>query len=78
MARRTVTFRVDGKLLTGRAARKAWAAQVAGCACGDPGDERYAVAGVIHGQPAEWLGCENCRNQALGRPLVFKLPKEIR
>lgn len=78
MAKRTPTFRVGNKLLVGREARKAWAAQEARCACGSCGDDQHTVDGTVGGSPAEWLGCDNCTGQALGRPLVWLLPSQMR
>ena len=77
MAKRTPTFRIGDKLLVGREARKAWAAQEARCDCGSCGDTQHTVDGTVSGSPAEWLGCDNCTGQALGRPLVYRLPSQI-
>ncbi len=76
--KRIATFHAaDGFLLTGRAARKAWASQSVRCACGTYGDEDYAIDGTCRDMPARWLGCDNCRGRALGYPLVFQLPSQM-
>lgn len=71
------TFRHGGILLTGDAAKKAWADQTARCGCGSYGDESEAISGTCKDMPAEWLGCTNCSGQALGRPLVYRLPSQM-
>lgn len=78
MSQRIPTFRDCGKLLTGAAASEAWAAQTAKCACGSCGDKDNAIAGTAKDMPAQWLGCPNCTGQALGRPIVYRLPVQIR
>ena len=77
MARAIPTFRHEEKLLTGKAAREAWASQSARCNCGSHGDEEHAVHGECNDMAATWLGCSNCRGQALGRPLVYRLPSQM-
>ena len=76
--KRTPTFRIGDKLLVGREARKAWREQEVYCACGSSGDAAHCVDGTVGGSPAEWLGCDNCTGQALGRPLVYRLPNQIK
>jgi len=78
MAKTVPTFRADGELLVGVAAIKAWKAQDAFCACGDAGDEADAVSGEASDMPAEWLGCPNCSGRAVGHPLIYRLPSQVR
>ena len=76
--KRIATFRSqDGRLLKGREARRAWAAQESICACGCHGEAKESVSGTVGLCPAEWIGCPNCTGNALGRPLVFRLPGHL-
>lgn len=75
--KRIPTFRQGDKLLTFAEARKAWAEQTARCACGSCGDTDHSISGTCKDMPAEWLGCDNCSGQALGRPLVYRLPSQM-
>ena len=74
---RIPTYRHGETLLTGRDARRAWADQTVRCACGYHGDASEWIAGTANDMPAEWLGCTNCRGQALGRPLIYRLPSQM-
>ena len=78
MTRRIATFVTGQKLLTGSEAKKAWATQSVRCACGYYGDESNTVSGSASDMPAEWLGCPNCNGQALGYPLVYRLPVQVK
>lgn len=71
------TFVIDGKLLVGHEAKDAWAAQSVRCACSSYGDADHSISGSCSDMPAEWLGCTNCRGQALGQPLVYRLQSQI-
>lgn len=72
------TFRNEvGTLLIGQDAKKAWAEQSARCNCGSYGDVEHSISGTCSDMPAEWLGCDNCRGCAVGRPLVYRLPSQI-
>jgi len=76
--RRTATFHDGSKMLTGREARKAWKEQRARCNCGSCGDAEHAISGTVGpDMPAQWLGCDNCSGQALGSPLVYRLPSQM-
>lgn len=74
---KTVTFQDGDKLLRGKAARTAWKAQEARCACGGYGDPANALSGTAGDKPATWLGCSNCSGQALGKPLIYRLPSQM-
>lgn len=78
MTKRIPTFRDGAGLLTCAAAIKAWQQQTARCGCGSCGDEANAIDGTAGDMPAKWLGCDNCTGQALGRPLVYRLPSQMR
>jgi hypothetical protein len=75
--KRIATFKLDGKMLTGAAAVTAWAKQSAHCNCGSYGAKSEAISGTCSDMPAKWLGCTNCSGQALGRPLVYRLPSQM-
>jgi hypothetical protein len=77
MAKRIATFRKDDELLTGEKARAAWAAQRVRCACRSYGDQQHSIGGTCEDLPAVWLGCTNCRGQALGYPMVYRLPSQM-
>lgn len=71
------TFARNGILLVGREAVEAWSSQTARCNCGSYGGGEDAISGSCHDMPAKWLGCDNCVGQALGRPLVYRVPSQI-
>ena len=75
--KRVPTFRHNNTLLTGPAAKKTWADQSVRCACGSSGDPANSISGTCKNMPAEWLGCSNCTGQAVGRPLVYRLPSQF-
>jgi hypothetical protein len=76
--KRIPTFRtLDGPLLVGAAAKKAWASQVARCNCGYCGKAEASIEGAYDGMPAEWLGCPNCSGSALGFPLLYRTQSQI-
>lgn len=77
MSKQIPTFRKNGSLLTGKEARMAWEAQDARCNCGSGGDAAHAISGTCKDMPAQWLGCDNCTGQAIGRPLVYRLPSQM-
>ena len=64
----------------GRDAEQAWRDQEIRCACGSRGDAEQAIAGEVGGMPAKWLGCSNPSHtgQALGEPLIYRLPSQMR
>jgi len=67
------------RLLCGRAAIAAWRSQSVRCPCGYCSDPRRAVSGSAGDMPAKWLGCDNPghHGQALGQPLVYRLPSQM-
>lgn len=71
------TYQDGDALLVGTTARDTWRAQQARCNCGCYGDADHAMSGTAGDMPAVWLGCPNCRGQALGKPLVYRLPSQI-
>ena len=75
--KRTATIKINGQMLTGREATKAWRNQSARCNCGSYGDASEAISGTCSDMPAKWLGCTNCSGKALGLPLVYRLPSQI-
>ncbi len=78
MTKRIATFRADGRqLLKDNTAREAWASQNVRCNCGSYGDRSESISGTCNDMPAEWLGCTNCTGQALGRPLIYRLPSQM-
>lgn len=76
--KRIPTFRVGGKLLTGADAAKAWAEQSGKCNCGSHGTQEDSISGECGGMPATWLGCSNCTGEAVGRPLVYRMPSQMK
>ena len=75
---RIPTFRTkESGMLSGASARRAWGKQVVRCNCGDHGDAANEIAGTAGDMPARWLGCGTCPGQALGRPLVYRLPSQF-
>jgi hypothetical protein len=78
MKKRIPTFRRQDQLLTSTEAVEAWAGQATRCNCGGPGDSNKAVTGSCDDMPAKWLGCGwNCSGQAVGYPLVYRLPSQL-
>jgi len=75
--KRVPTFRQDNVLLGGTEAIEAWKAQEPVCNCGSVGEAGEAISGSASNMPAKWLGCPNCSGQALGRPLVYRLPSQM-
>ncbi len=77
--KKRATFLVESTLLTDAAAVTAWREQAVRCPCGHRGDAEHAVAGAAGDMPAKWLGCANPTHagQALGRPLIYRLPSQM-
>ena len=75
--KRVPTFLAGGVMLRGIQAIKAWRAQEPVCACRSVGEASAAISGSASNMPAKWLGCPNCSGQALGRPLVYRLPSQM-
>lgn len=75
---RIPTFRTDAKLLTGAEANEAWGNQRVRCGCGSYGTTDDSISGSAGDKPAVWLGCPNCSGSALGLPLVYCLPSQVR